>query len=78
VASLEVGTGYLDPHSRLHKSGSLAIQSADCSDQAFCLSLAMGGPQLLTVDQGIRGILRQLAVQDGGDKYVAVHMGVTG
>jgi hypothetical protein len=52
----------------LCKSGGLAIWSANHSDWAFCLSLAMGGPQLLMVDQGIRGVLRQLAVQDSGDK----------
>jgi hypothetical protein len=51
----------------LCKSGGLAIQSANCSDQAFCLSLAMGGPQLLMEDQGIRGALRQLAAQDSVD-----------
>jgi hypothetical protein len=39
--SSEVGTGDLDPCSMLHKSGGLAICSADRSDQAFCLSLAM-------------------------------------
>jgi hypothetical protein len=59
VASLEVGTGDMDPRSMSHRSGGLAIWSADCSDQAFCLSLAMGGPWLPMVDQEIREVLRQ-------------------
>jgi hypothetical protein len=59
VASSEVAAGDMDPHSMLQRSGSLAICSADHSDWAFCLSLAMGGPRLLTVDQRIREVLRQ-------------------
>jgi hypothetical protein len=49
----------MDPCSMSRRSGGLAIHSADHSDQAFCLSLAMGGPWLPTVDQRIRGVLRQ-------------------
>jgi hypothetical protein len=59
VASSEVGTGDMDPHSMLCRSGGLAIWSADHSNWAFCLSLAMGGPWLLMVDQEIREVLRQ-------------------
>jgi hypothetical protein len=59
VASSEVETGDMDPHSMLRRSGSLAIQSANRSDPAFCLSLAMGGPRLPMVDQEIREVLRQ-------------------
>jgi hypothetical protein len=59
VASLEVGTGDMDPCSMSCRSDSLAIWSADHSDWAFCLSLAMGGPQLPTVDQENREVLRQ-------------------
>jgi hypothetical protein len=58
-ASSEVGAGDMDPCSMSQRSGGLAICSADHSDQAFCLSLAMGGPQLPTIDQGIKVVLRQ-------------------
>jgi hypothetical protein len=58
-ASSEVGAGDIDPRSMLRRSGGLAIRSANHSDRAFCLSLAMGGPQLRTIDQGIRVVLRQ-------------------
>jgi hypothetical protein len=58
-ASSEVGAGDMDPRSMLRRSSSLAIHSANRSDRAFCLSLAMGGPRLLKVDQRIRGVLRQ-------------------
>jgi hypothetical protein len=58
-ASSEVGAGDMDPHSMLRRSSSLAIRSANHSDWAFCLSLAMGGPRLSTIDQGIRVVLRQ-------------------
>jgi hypothetical protein len=58
-ASSEVGAGDMDPCSMSQRSGGLAIRSADCSDRAFCLSLAMGGPWLPTVDQRIREVLRQ-------------------
>jgi hypothetical protein len=54
-ASSEVGAGDMDPRSMSQRSRGLAI----CSDRAFCLSLAMGGPQLPMVDQGIRVVLRQ-------------------
>jgi hypothetical protein len=66
--SSEVGTGDLDSCSMLRKYSGLAICSANCSDWAFCLSLAMGGPQLSMVDQGIREVLMQLAAQGSGDK----------
>jgi hypothetical protein len=58
-ASSEVGAGDMDPCSMSRRSGGLAIRSADRSDWAFCLSLAMGGPQLPTMDQGIKVVLRQ-------------------
>jgi hypothetical protein len=58
-ARSEVGAGDMDPCSMLRRSEGLAICSADCSDWAFCLPLAMGGPRLLTVDQRIREVLRQ-------------------
>jgi hypothetical protein len=58
-ASSEVGAGDMDPRNMLRRSGSLAICNANHSDWAFCLSLAMGGPRLPTVDQGIRVVLRQ-------------------
>jgi hypothetical protein len=58
-ASSEVGAGDMDPCSMSRTSGGLAICSADRSDWAFCLSLAMGGPQLPTVDQRIREVFRQ-------------------
>jgi hypothetical protein len=67
-ASLEVGAGDMDPCSMSQRSGGLAIRSADRSDRAFCLSFAMGGPRLPTIDQGIRVVLRQQVVQDGGDE----------
>jgi hypothetical protein len=53
-ASSEVGAGDMDPRSMSQRSGGLAICSANRSDWAFCLSLAMGGPQLSMVDQRIR------------------------
>jgi hypothetical protein len=58
-ASSVVGAGDMDPCSMPRRSGGLAIHNADRSDRAFCLSLAMGGPRLPTIDQGIRVVLRQ-------------------
>jgi hypothetical protein len=58
-ASSEVGARDMDPCSMLRRSRGLTICSTDCSDWAFCLSLAMGGPRLSMVDQRIREVLRQ-------------------
>jgi hypothetical protein len=58
-ANSEVGAGDMDPRSMSQRSGGLAIHSANHSDGAFCLSLAMGGPRLPMVDQRIREVLRQ-------------------